>query len=466
MARERDIQGISEGAGLTRRHLLTRSAATAAVVGTGGFTGLLATDAGAAHPGPPANIPPPPIPLFTDSILTFQCSFALGATSAFAAEYGEVATVVKAIKDRGEAYFAYYDEFNKAGKKAARLGGNAAKRGDRVTAKHAYLRSATYFAQALYFVLATARPTRAHERAVYRRMTVAWQRAGRLMNPAMEVVRLPWRGPNGPMPGWFLKPARGGKRRPTIIMNNGSDAQAIDLWSAGGLAALQRGWNVLIFDGPGQGGMLFEKNQHFVPDWERVVTPIVNWLHKRKDVDRERIVISGSSFGGGLVPRAMAFEHRLAAFSCDPGVVSSAETWTSVLPPAFLEQHAQGKRAELNAEWNDYLSSESADVRFNIAKRLEIYPGKDFFDQLTAILKYNNTKVMKKVRTPGLILNNEIEQFFPGQPRELFKLLKNSPKKGYRTFTIAEGAQYHCEPMAPTLRNGYVMDWFDRIVDR
>ncbi|MBM4266654.1 MAG: hypothetical protein FJ144_08595 [Deltaproteobacteria bacterium] len=32
-------------------------------------------------------------------------------------------------------------------------------------------------------------------------------------------------------------------------------------------------------------------------------------------------------------------------------------------------------------------------------------------------------------------------------------------------FTAAEGAQFHCEPMAPQLRNERVFDWLERILE-
>ncbi len=35
-------------------------------------------------------------------------------------------------------------------------------------------------------------------------------------------------------------------------------------------------------------------------------------------------------------------------------------------------------------------------------------------------------------------------------------------RKQYAYFTAAEGAQYHCAPMAPQTRNQVVYDWLDR----
>jgi hypothetical protein len=57
-------------------------------------------------------------------------------------------------------------------------------------------------------------------------------------------------------------------RRPTIILNNGEDAQNITLYCYGGATVIERGYNALIFEGPGQGSMLFERQVPFRYDWE------------------------------------------------------------------------------------------------------------------------------------------------------------------------------------------------------
>ncbi|MFM8883685.1 MAG: alpha/beta hydrolase family protein, partial [Solirubrobacterales bacterium] len=308
----------------------------------------------------------------------------------------------------------------------------------------------------------------ARERGVYRLMRNAWEDAGRQMRPRMQVVKLKWDGPKSPMPGWFLRPSDDGKRRPTLLMNNGSDAQAIDLWGAGGYAALERGWNVLIFDGPGEGGMLFEKDQTFVPQWEKVITPIVSWLRGRSDVDRDRIALSGSSFGGELVPRAAAYESRLAAISVDPGVVYAGSTWTDGLAtfPGQLEAFEAGNKELFNSNWAGYAAGLSLNERFGLAKRLEIYPGTTMFEKYSQIVQYDNRSVLSRIRKPMLVINNEVEQFFPGQAKTLYDLLPRSKGKKYVTFTVSEGAQFHCEPMAPQRRNDTVMDFFDDAVGR
>jgi pimeloyl-ACP methyl ester carboxylesterase len=252
----------------------------------------------------------------------------------------------------------------------------------------------------------------------------------------------------------------GSTRRPTVILNNGSDAQNIDMFVYGGAAALERGWNTLIFEGPGQGANLFLRNRPFVPDWERVVTPVVDWLRRQPNVDRRRISLAGQSFGGYLVARAAAFEHRLAAVVADPGVVAPFKTWSMSLPPSLLELLYQGQRKEFNAIWNEIPGELPEPERFGVAKRAEIYGSGGGYEKLQLARRFVLTrKFARRIDAPVAALSPELEQFFPGQAETLDRWLEG--RKTVMRFTVAEGAQYHCEPMAPQLRNERVFDWLE-----
>ncbi|MGW5433783.1 alpha/beta hydrolase family protein [Streptomyces sp. NPDC004059] len=64
--------------------------------------------------------------------------------------------------------------------------------------------------------------------------------------------------------------------------------------------------------------MLFAHGVPFRPGWENVVTPLVDFLPARPDVDPRRIALAGISQAGYWVPRALAFEHRITAAVADP----------------------------------------------------------------------------------------------------------------------------------------------------
>jgi len=129
------------------------------------------------------------------------------------------------------------------------------------------------------------------------------------------------------------------------------------------LAATARGWNCLTFEGPGQGRVLREQRLPFRPDWEKVVTPVVDYVLSRPDVDPRKIALVGLSFGGYLAPRAAAFEHRLAALVADGGVF---DFFANAVPPGMTRQDAieYMKRSpeEINAGMRQ-LAQSSTDMR-------------------------------------------------------------------------------------------------------
>ena len=66
-------------------------------------------------------------------------------------------------------------------------------------------------------------------------------------------------------------------------------------------------------DLPGQGAPKRLMNLHMPPDTERLVSPIVDYLQSRPDVDPERIGLRGQSMGGYSAPRAASGESRIKA---------------------------------------------------------------------------------------------------------------------------------------------------------
>ena len=399
--------------------------------------------------------------------MNFEVLFALGESAYGAGEAGEVLATVDAINAAGASYQTFFDNFMTLAARLDKLASEAARMGDRVTTRSASLRAAQYYDQALFFVLGTAKPDR--EPAIYAAMQRNWARAASLFVPAFEPVSIPYEQTT--IPGYFMAgKGAGHARRPTVIIMNGSDAQNIDVYAFGGAAAIERGWNALIFEGPGQGSMLFERKIPFRPDWENVITPIVDFLVKRPDVDASRIGLTGWSFGGGLVTRAAAFEHRLAAVCADPGYLSA---WAAY-PPSLRDLFDHGmSKARIDGIWQqDIVPKLTPQERFTLSKRSEIFgvsyledarAGQMFpslWDYAHTLMQYDIAAFAPKVETPMLVIQYELDQFFPGGGKALYDLLRCS--KTLVTFTEAEGAGLHDCPLAPQRRNEVVFDWLEK----
>lgn len=400
---------------------------------------------------------------FLQPDLNFQVLFALGCTAYGAGETGEIFATIDHINKHGASYQTFYDGFISRARRTAGIAAKSAAGGHAVSARSAHTRAAQYYNQALFFVLGTSTPDA--EPDVYKKMQQQWDAATRYFAPPFEPVRIPYEGM--PLPGYFLRGGSG--RRPTIIINNGSDAQFVDVYAFGAAAAVERGWHALIFEGPGQGSLLFEHKIPFRPDWEAVITPIVDYLCARPDVDTDRIALTGWSFGGLLVTRAAAFEHRLAAVVADPG---SVDSWAAY--PENLRNLVDkgGSQDKVDAVWRrEVMPHIPPQARFTLAKRAEIY-GKTFleaarkgevFDSLWSLAQqvkaYRVTDTAPDINTPMLVTQYEGEQFYQGGGEALYQLLGG--EKQLITFTQAEGAGLHNGPLAPQRRNQRIYDWLE-----
>jgi hypothetical protein len=60
-------------------------------------------------------------------------------------------------------------------------------------------------------------------------------------------------------------------KRPTIILGNGYDGSQEDIFFALGVPALERGYNVITYEGAGQPSVRRNQSIGFIKDWNRVV---------------------------------------------------------------------------------------------------------------------------------------------------------------------------------------------------
>jgi pimeloyl-ACP methyl ester carboxylesterase len=160
-----------------------------------------------------------------------------------------------------------------------------------------------------------------------------------------EIVQIPYE--DSFLPAYYFRAAADQAARATVILTNGYDGTAEELYFTNGAAALERGYNVLAFDGPGQGTMIIDYGVPFRPDWENVITPVVDFLRGRPDTDAERIALIGLSFGGYLAPRAATAEHRLAACISDCGAYDLFDVTARRLPGFLGRQLPDGSPALL-----------------------------------------------------------------------------------------------------------------------
>ncbi|HJY46011.1 MAG TPA: hypothetical protein VJ301_15425 [Propionibacteriaceae bacterium] len=187
---------------------------------------------------------------------------------------------------------------------------------------------------------------------------------------------------------------------------------------------------------------------------------MVDFLLARPDVDPAQIVLYGISQAGYWVPRALAFEHRIAAAIADPGVFDAFQPWLKNLPPEMQQLLDSGDKQDFDQFFDEGMQQATPAQRQNWQWRAKPYGLQSPFDVFTAARRYNLSDVADQITTPLLITDPEGEQFWPGQSQQLFDKLQGS--KQLVQFTAAEGADRHCEAMARSLLEQRMFDWLDQ----
>jgi hypothetical protein len=331
--------------------------------------------------------------------------------------------------------------------------------GHPIGARRAYLRAAAYFATASSAAPGTKKSDRYG--ALWERHRACWDAAVPLFEPPVEPIRIPYESTT--LEGYFF-PARSahgqvvaGGPRPTVIFNNGSDGPVT---AALGFAraANERGWHAMTFDGPGQNASLHRQHLYFRSDWEAVVTPVADWLVARADVDAARLALVGVSQAGYWVPRAVAFEHRIAAAVADPGVVRVGDSWRAHLPDVMIQLLDQGDKSGFDSFMEVGMKDDPAAAAM-LAWRMAPYGLTSYFDAYQAAdAMHLDADTLGMIACPLLITSPEHEQFWPGQSDEMHGVV---PSSTLVAFTEAEGADWHCEPAAQGLRTERIFNWLE-----
>jgi Esterase FrsA-like len=266
---------------------------------------------------------------------------------------------------------------------------------------------------------------------------------------ALPHLPRPGRVVEGETPGYLFAPEGRGPF-PTVLHIGGYDSTVEELY-ASVFPALDRGWAFVGLDGPGQGSVLYDRRIPQRPDWEHVVPGMFDLVAGQPEVDARRIVLLGRSFGGLLAPRGAAGEPRLAALIVDPGQYDMSAGIAARL--GELWQHVDDPAAKVQF---DALLNRPA-MRTMLGPRMVTNGVADPQSYFQDMRRYTSAELAPTIRCPSLVTDNETDLVSTGQGQRLYDAM--TCPKTFRRFTRAEGADGHCEGMAPIVFWTAAFDW-------
>jgi len=397
-------------------------------------------------------------PLFPDNPHFWFETLRVIATDEYGgSQVGEVLAVASHINS-GD-YDSWYDAWNAIADRVAAEADDQLRRGHRVSARDGFLRASNYYRSSEFYLHGTPRDPRVAR--AYRRSVDCYKACAALFDPPIEPVEIPYERTT--LPGYFHRPDLSSPPRMTIIMHSGFDGSAEEMHFGGARAAVERGYNVLAFDGPGQFGPLHREGLTFRPDWEKVVTPVIDFVLELPGVDPKRIALMGVSLGGLLAPRAAAFEKRIAAIIANDGLYDYAAAQLARVPPEELESVKAGLVADEAPALDEALEGAMETIptaRWAFSHGMFAMGAPTPRAYLAKSLAYHlKDGVAEAIACPTLVCDAEGDLFFKGQPQELYDHL--TCRKTLMRFSEEEGAGAHCQAGAGRLAFARIYDWLD-----
>jgi pimeloyl-ACP methyl ester carboxylesterase len=394
-----------------------------------------------------------PFTLIRDDSFNYQLLVQFGTVRYHGASVADLFSAVQAIKPKSMSSYnsSFYQLAQQSEKRAEATN-------DTSVAQDSYFSASNYYRQADFYL---------HDNWSDPLIDWYWEKQATLFDKAIASLPVPGERVTIPADGFetigiFYKPDNHSIKRPTVLIGSGYDEAQEHSLHSNGLAFLEKGWNVLTYEGPGQPTVRRQQNLGFIYDWEKVVTPTVDYLANRSDVDMSQLVLQGNSMGGYLAARAAAFEPRVKALILNEGVYSVYEGFTHGFPSSLLELLAAGnttafdKALEEGVLFND---SASTTNRWAITQGLWSFNTHSPSEWIEKSKNMTLANITQLIRVPVWVSNPVNDTTFPGQAVKAAQALGS--KATIHNFTGA--ASLHCSAGAYEEANWAILSWLDGV---
>jgi pimeloyl-ACP methyl ester carboxylesterase len=390
---------------------------------------------------------------FRDDEFNYQLIRALGVADYGGSTVGECLAVATEIADGSPSSWA--GAFERLAQRTEDRGRSCLAAGHRVSGRDHYLRASTYYRTAEYYT--DGARGRSHETG--ERSRACFAVAAGLVDPPVELVEVPFEG--GSLPGYLVRPVGGGAggRRPTLVGVGGFDSSAEELYFHLGAPGSERGWNVFVFDGPGQPGcMRRNPAMTFRPDYEVPLGAVLDELGRRDDVDGERLALAGQSFGSYFAARSAATDDRVRALVANPPVVDMSRYMEAWVGTDVFRMTRDIRPEDVIGVPEDLMPRQ---MQWGIAAICERFGVASFHAWRNAIGAYRLGALGSAIRCPVLALVGDREGAEPQAQFDTLVADVGGPVTAVR-FTAEDGASTHCQSDNIRLSAQVTFDWLDR----
>lgn len=227
-------------------------------------------------------------------------------------DFAEVSTTVEKIRERD--YESWYREWKNVGDILT-----SRKYLSETSKGKAFLRASRYYQSAEFFL----HPIDPRKIEVYEKSVDYFYHALSLLNISYQSKEIQFEEIT--LRTLYFRTSK--MCRGTMLICSGFDGLLEELYFTNVKAALEEGYNCILFEGPGQSHVIRYMNKAFIPNWDRVVSHVLNAY--KDEMVSPKIGI-GLSLGGLLMARASNLNPHLldkvVLFNYFPSLLDSFKT--------------------------------------------------------------------------------------------------------------------------------------------
>jgi len=389
---------------------------------------------------------------FRDDEFDYQLIRAMGVADYGGSTVGECLAVVAEITDGSPR--SWTRAFGLLGERVEEQGRACLAGGHRVSGRDHLLRASTYYRTAEYY----GGGRQGGADAAGARSQACFSEAAALLDPPVQPLAIPFAGTT--LPGYLVRPASpaDGSGRPTVVAVGGFDSSAEELFFQLGVPGAERGWNVVVFDGPGQlGCMRTSPELTFRPDYEVPLAAVLDAVVALDDVDGDRLALCGQSFGSYFAARSAASDLRVGALVANPPVVDMGRYMEAWVGSEVYRMNRDIRPEDVTGVPEDLMPRQ---MQWGIEAICTRFGVPSFHAWRDAMASYRLDDRVAAITCPVLALVGEREG---DEPRTQFDALVDgvTGPVASRVFRPSDGASAHCQSDNLRLSAQVTYDWLD-----
>lgn len=384
---------------------------------------------------------------FKNPELDFQLMRSLGAGIYGGGTPGEIFAARASI---GEDPYAWPPAFDQIATAADAEAAKTLEDGFPVSAREASLRASMYWRASEYF----SDPLQEEGVTRGRASRASFLQAASLLPHSIEAIEIPFENTN--LPGYVMRPA-GDANGITLLVLTGFDGTGEELYFETAAAGLERGFTIVIAEGPGQvGAMRDNPNLVFRPDYEVPIAAMIDAAFAQVDVDPARFGIYGISLGGYFTIRGAEHDDRIKAL-----IVNSPIPNLRRYQLGFLGgEHAATQIPDISLDEIDEIPDDviSRTEKLSLKASMRRFGVDSLHGWISKLEAFDATPDLGNITVPSLAMvgtgegkeaRDQFDEFVKGVAGPVTQ----------RIFTQAEGADMHCQFGNLSLSNSVIYDW-------